>query len=588
MMKAIKRWISLCAALCLLLTFCPFALAESTEEPAPSDEERFAGKTWEQVVDAFLEEHFAKPELVGLGYYNTVTGEEEYHNPDTYFIAASMFKVPLNMLFLERIADGEMDWSTDVRGYRYEYLLRSTIIDSNNEMAEILWRAYGQGQNVPYRYYREQIAPYMGEDAETVEDTYYRNNLFTSRQMIQCLHLLYDNPDRFPKLLDTMKEAEPNRYFKNHPQKVEVAHKYGYVVEEGAFYLNDCGVCYTEDPICIVAFTRGVPQPYGFLADYCTLMIDYTEYHTAERHAQELEEARLQAIAAMNGPAATEAPQPTPAESIEAAAQDEPGAAVTETPAPVAEQPEERASVSFPLGLLLVLVLAVAGVILVLRAAQKKRLKAVWGVLSVAFAALALLCCVSAQRMAPAIPAAQSIGDPTETVTGFFDAVLAEDYDTACGYLSDYASLGLEQEPESEAARLMAEALRESYGYSLYGDCRVSGMEASQQVLFETLDLTALQADLKAGTEAAVQKLSEELPEREVVDAEGNYLPEITDRAYLETLRELLSHAEKYHTIVGVEVQLHYTVEGWRMTTGRDLLSALSGRTAYTGGGDRA
>ncbi len=134
----------------------------------------------------------------------------------------------------------------------------------------------------------------------------------------------------------------------------------------------------------------------------------------------------------------------------------------------------------------------------------------------------------------------------------------------------------------------MADALRSSYSCSLYGESRVSGMQASQQVLLETLDLTALQEDLKAGTEAAVQKLSEELPEHEVVDAQGNCLPEITNRAYLETLRELLEHAEKYHTIVGLDMDLTYTVEGWRITTSRELLNALSGRTAYTGGGDRA
>ena len=583
MMKLLKKWMAFCAVLCLLLSVCPRAAAESPDEPG---DERFVGKTWEQVIDEFLEEHYTDAERVGLGYYNTVTGEEYYHNPDTYFIAASVFKVPLNMLFLEKISNGEMDWDTNIRGYRYEYLLKGTIIDSNNDLAEALWRAYGQGQMVPYRYYREAIAPYMGEDAETVDPLYYRNNLFTARQIIQCLHLLYDNPDRFPRLLDTMKEAEPKRYFKNHPQKVEVAHKYGYVVEDGYLYLNDCGVCYTEDPICIVAFTQGINQPYAFLADYCTLMIDYAEYQTKLRHEQELEQARQNAIQTMNG-TTEESPSPTPGAAALSTAVEQtaaPDAAATPAPAPA----EEKESSSFPIGQILVLAAALAAVVAVLRAARKKRLKAVWGVLAVAFAALALLCCFSAHKLTPALPASDSIGDPQDTVKDFFNAVIAQDYDKACGYLIDYASLGLDQEPESEAARLMADALRESYTYSLYGDCRVSGMTASQQVLFEMLDLTAMQEDLKAGTEAAVQKMSEELPESQVVDPEGNYLPEITERAYLDTLKELLSRPEKYRTVVGLEMELHYTVEGWRITTGRDLLNALSGRTAYTGGGDRA
>ncbi len=580
-MKQIKKWLCLCMALCLLFSFATFASAEEIS----SDDERFAGKSWEEVIEAFLEEHRIQNDRVGLGYYNTVTGEEVYFNPDTYYIAASMFKVPLNMLFCEKISKGEMDWNTDVWGYRYEYLLRSTIIDSNNDMAEILWRAYGQGQWAPYRYYREQIAPYMGEDAEKVDDIYYRNNLFTARQIITCLKLLYENPERFPRLLDTMKEAEPNRYFLNHPQKVEVAHKYGYVVEDDYLYLNDCGVCYTEDPIIIVAFTMGCHEPYKLLADYCTLMIDYTEYHTAERHRQELEEARQAAILAMNK--TQEEPVSEPTEPVESAAPVQGAAAPAPTAAP--RQEERMETMQFPIGTILVLIIALAGVIAVLHGAKKKKLKAIWGVLAVIFAALALLTAFSARRQTPAIskPSA-SLGDPTETVRSFFDAVAAQKYDKAYEYLYDYASLGLEQQPEGEAAQLMSDALRRSYGYSLYGDCLVNGADATQQVLLEVLDLTALQEDLKEGTEAAVKKMSEELPQSQLVDSEGNYLPEITEKAYLDTLRELLAHPEKYRTVAGVEVKLRYTVEGWRMLTSRELLNALSGRTAYVGGGDRA
>ena len=160
MMKMMKKLICLLAVICLLLPLGLSAAAEESESPEVEGDERFAGKTWEQVIDEFLEQHYADADSVGLGYYNTVTGEEEYHNPDTYFVAASMFKVPLNMLYCEMVSNGEINWDTNIWGYSYEYLLEGTIIDSNNELAEKLWRAYGVGQNVPYRYYREQIAPY--------------------------------------------------------------------------------------------------------------------------------------------------------------------------------------------------------------------------------------------------------------------------------------------------------------------------------------------------------------------------------------------------------------------------------------------
>lgn len=581
MMKSIKKLLCLAAVVCLLLGCLPVAMAEETtaeEDPAL----RFEGKSWEQVMDEFIESKHADPDYVAAGYCNTVTGEEYYHNADKYMIAASMFKVPLNMVFAERISNGEMDWDTNIRGYRYNYLLRGTIIDSNNDLAEALWREIGVGQYYPYHYYREVIAPYMGEDAENVDQTYYKNNLFTPRQMIHCLKLLYDNPDRFPRIIDTMKEAEPHKYFLGHDQKVEVAHKYGYVVEEGYLYLNDCGICFTEDPICIVCFTQGIHEPYTFLSDFCTLMIDYAEYSTQQRHEREQQEAREAAIRAMNEPASEEQPQvltsdleksesqPVSASEVQAAAEKNSG------------------GLRLPIPELLILAAAVWALITVIAAGRKKKLKTWWAAAAVVFTALALLVCLSVKTLNPTVAAPETAGNPQETVQEFLDALLEENYDQAYARLYDYASLGLENQPQTEAAQLMAEALRESYAYTLYGDCRIDGLKASQQVLLDVLDLTALQEDLKSGTEEAVERISSDLPESRVVDENGQYLPEITDQAYVETLRELLDRPGKYMTTVGVELQLNYTVDGWRIVTSRELLYALSGCTSYSRGGNGA
>lgn len=582
-MKKLKQLICFLAALCLLTALLPCAMAEETGEPG---DERFAGKTWEEVIEDFLEQHYTYAEGVGLGYYNTVTGEEQYYNPDTYYVAASMFKVPLNMLYCEMVANGEIDWDTNIWGYTYEYLLEGTIIDSNNDLAEKLWRAYGVGQNVPYRYYREQIAPYMGEDAENVDPLYYRNNLFTARQMITCLRLLYDNPDRFPRLLDTMKRAEPKRYFKNHPQKVEVAHKYGYVVEDDIFYLNDCGVCYTEDPICIVAFTRGIHEPYAFLADYCTLMIDYTEYHTALRHEEELQQAREAAILAMNP---TETRVAEPGETAAAAESGE----TAKTEQSVRTE-EKKADVRTPVMTVLIFALTAGSLATLLGLNKKKQLKLRWAIPGLLLAVAALLLCLYAPAMTPTVKTttAASVekteGDPQQTVRTFFDSLMLKDYDAAYDCLYDYVSLGLEDEPESEAARLMADALRGSYSYTLYGDCAVQGMSASQQVIFEVLDLNALQEDLKAGTEAAVERLSENLPKSQVLDDKGEYLPELTERAYLEALRELLARPAKYRTSIGLELELCKTGDGWFIVTDNRLFSALSGQNTAVKGGESA
>lgn len=569
-MKRIRKLICLLAAFCLLLLLSPASLAE---EPTEEGDERFVGKTWEQLTEDFILERHADVGTVTIGYCNTVTGEEQYWRGDEYMISGSLYKVPLNMVFCEKVANGEIDWDTRIRGYTYEYMLRGTIIDSNNDLAEQLWREIGKGAVRPYRVYREVIAPLMGEDPETADDMYYKNNYFTARQMIHCLRELYDNPERYPRLLDTMKEAEPKNYFLLHPQKVEVAHKYGYLAEGSILYLNDCGVCFTEDPFCLVVFTSGIAKPYEFLTEYCSLMIDYTEYQTALRHEEELRLSREAAAQALNQT------QESPAEAVVKGM--EPPAAATQTEAP--------ADLVTPVMTVFVFGLTAGALAALLNLRRKKQLKLLWAIPALLFAAAALLLCVYAPAMKTAVSTTEEKrADPQECVSRFFDSLVAKDYAAAYDCLYDYASLGLEDKPESESARRMADALLDSYSYTLYGDCTADGLHAKQQVILETLDLDAMQDDLKAGTEEAVRRLSEELPQSQVVDAQGNYLPELTEQAYLEALEELLAHPNRYRESVGLELQLYYTTEGWRILTDSRLIQALGGHPAAAKGGDGA
>ena len=302
-MKALKHILTLLLVCALLLPLAPRAAAAD----AAGGDERFAGKTWQEIVDAFLAEHGANPDKVACGWCNIVTGEEQYHNGDQYMVSGSMYKVPMNMIFAEKVHNGEIGWDTFVGGYRYEYALHATIVDSNNDVARGMWEYLGG-----YQPYRHLLAPYMGEDPDTVDEKFYENNFSTPRQNIYALKLLAAESERFPRVIDEMLQAEPHKYFKVHEHDVDIAHKYGYYTEGQRLYLNDCAIVYTEEPMCIVLFTDTVVEPYKLLADYCDLMIDYTEYSTAERREAERIAAEEAAIAALNqdrpGPEETAAP----------------------------------------------------------------------------------------------------------------------------------------------------------------------------------------------------------------------------------------------------------------------------------------
>lgn len=564
-MKKMKKWICLIAVLCLLPLLSQVSFAET---PEAEGDERFAGKTWEQVTESFIEERHADLGTVTIGYCNTVTGEEQYYNGDEYLVSGSLYKVPLNMVYIDRINDGEMDWDSQVCGYRYERALIESIVYSNNDISQAMAYALGDGN---WHAFRETLVPYMCEDQENVEEIFFKNNYSTARQMTFCLKLLYDNQDRYPRIIDLMKEAEPNNYFLKHPQKVEVAHKYGYLVDGGILYLNDCGFCYTEDPFCLVVFTAGIMNPYEFLTDYCALMIDYTEYHTALRHEEELRLSREEA-----------------AQTLARATETKPGNSEGNSGEPSASaepETEQSANLSSSLMAILVFGLTAAALATFLKLQRKKQLKLAWAIPALLFAAFALLLCVYAPGMRTAVTAGENKADPQESVNRFFDSLIAKDYPSAYDCLYDYASLGLEVKPEGEAARRMAEALQDSYSYTLYGDCSVDGLHAQQQVIFETLDLDAMQDELKTETENAVRRLSDELPRSEVLDENGDYLPELTARAYLEALDKLLEHADRYLTSVGLNLKLYYTTEGWRILTDSRLTQALCGRPAAAKGG---
>ena len=569
-MKVLKTSLILLIVLALLLPLAPRAAAEDAE----LDDERFAGRTWQEIVDEFLDEHGANPAKVACGWCNTVTGEEQYWNGDQYMVSGSMYKVPMNMIFAEKVHNGEIGWDTFVGGYRYEYALHATIVDSNNDVARGMWEYLGG-----YQPYRHILAPYMGEDPDTVDEKFYENNFSTPRQMIYALKLLQTESERFPRVIDEMLKAEPNKYFKVREHEYDIAHKYGYYTEGAHLYLNDCAIIYTEEPMAVVIFTDTVVEPYKLLADYCDLMIDYTEYSTAARREAERIAAEEAAIAALNSPS------PAPEETAAPAPSGEPGTSVvTAAPLPSAEPAGETGGASvFGRVVLLVLIAAAAAyfAFAALGRARKGKLRLFPALCAILLAAAALIVCVlpspeSAEKPAEDKPV-ELKGDPQASVTEFFDALCARDYAAAYEKLSGVSTLGLENAPQSEDAAAIWRAMEENREYRLYGDCVAAPGGAVQQLVFTTLDLKALGEAVKAATEAKVEQLAAELSPDEIYNDEGGYLESFTARAYSEALAEILEHAADYRSTVGLNIRLVRSGGAWLIEPDGALCGALTG-----------
>ena len=285
-MSFCKRLLCLLTAALLTVTLSPFAAAENSPdedgEAEASDEYSYTldGRTWDELVSDFLQQYDPDGTHISLAYYNTVTGETHYVNLEKYFLGASFYKLPLCMLYMDQLHNGERTEDSQIFGYRLGELIRGSIVDSNNEYAQLLLKAIRKNKG-----YRRGIAEYVGVDPDAMpsDSKYWSKTYFNAEQMLSCLQTLYENPDRFQLLMDYMLEAFPEEYFRYHEQPVEVAHKYGYIKELGSTFVNDCGICYTEDPILLVMFTKDVRSYSSALPEFCTLMIEYAQASREQR-----------------------------------------------------------------------------------------------------------------------------------------------------------------------------------------------------------------------------------------------------------------------------------------------------------------
>lgn len=552
-MNTFKKLFGILLSLCIMLSMLPTAMADSAQD------EYFKDRSWEQVVADLFAKYDVASDRVTLGYYNTVTGEEHFHQPDKYMIGASVYKVPLNMAFAEKISKGEMDWDSKINDIDYEFMMRESIIYSNNDLSGLLMIDLAGG----YYGFLDYIAPYLGVDTATVDSQYY-NERFTARQYVTCLKTLYENPERFPKILDTMKEAEPSNYFRTNEQRYEIAHKYGYWVENYMLCLNDVGIVYTDDPIIIVMFTAGIANAYNLMAEYCTLMCDYSQYHRAERLAAEAEEkAREQ-------------------EALQLAAKELDSKTVSaEMAAPVPDTTNEGSAPTMFSPLILfagIAILTLIALTAVLIFCRRRMARVIWASASVVLCALAAFLCLLAYSSGVLI--AKPKGDPQQAVSAFFDAVISENYTEAYGHISGYSSLGLEKTPADSVSLAAYEALKASYDYELIGNCSVDKLAASQQLQFSYLDLTAIQEDVKALTVVKLEELVMERPKSEIYDENKQFLPAITEEAFAAAVNEVLESAEKYYVTTGLQLKLEYKDDNWLIIPSDELLKALVGGTA--------
>ena len=317
------------------------------------------------------------------------------------------------------------------------------------------------------------------------------------------------------------------------------------------------------------------------LKDYCDLMIAYTEYTTPARKEAERIAAEEAAIAALN----EATPAPPESESGDAPSAPAPTAAPQDEPGMPQPEEERAPGLFWPIALgLCTLAGAVWLSLRAVRRARRGKLSLPWALAAVLFGAAAIgICLLPGERAAKSVSPAAAAEDGASSaeaqaaVTEFFDSLVARDYARAYARLSGVATLGLEDTPASEDAARLMEAVRESWSWRLYGDCTLTRSGATQQVVFNSLDLSRMRDDIRAATEEEVERLAASLPADEIYAEDGGYLPSFTERAYAAALDTALTRADEYYAATGLNVRLVKDGGEWLIVPDSALYGALTG-----------
>lgn len=231
--------------------------------PAPAEEFFFQKEILSDKITAYLEKNEISAEKISFCIRNFVTGEEVAHNETEDFTAASVYKLPLAMLYYEAEAAGKISFETALVyeanayepggpvGDNYAFgskiplktLLFHLIVHSDNTAGHILFENMGG-----WTEFRNQAQKYA---RSPLNDSFFsRKNILTAQYTADVLQYLYENKKTFSELIRYLAIAQPNDYLNYEISEIAVQ-KYG----SYGSAVNAAGLVLQEKPYAIAVFT---------------------------------------------------------------------------------------------------------------------------------------------------------------------------------------------------------------------------------------------------------------------------------------------------------------------------------------------
>ncbi|WP_276932676.1 serine hydrolase [Dubosiella newyorkensis] len=215
-------------------------------------------------LDDYLKENEIDAQEVGYVVIDLLSGDSIGANEDTYFYAASTYKLPLVMVWYEKINDQEAKLDEELVfledtyeegghiGTDYEYgssisiqeLLEAMIIESDNSAAHILYENLGG-----WPAFKKELKKF--DPTQKIDEKYISyDNEFTPKNMGNILKYFYSHKDEFEKLLKDLKKSKPGEFLDRN-LNVYFPQKYG----SYDYSYNAAGINFNTHPYAIVIDT---------------------------------------------------------------------------------------------------------------------------------------------------------------------------------------------------------------------------------------------------------------------------------------------------------------------------------------------
>ena len=254
-MDKINKIIIISLLSALLIVLCVFAVEmKNTEKKAyqgiseigedqnteveNKDNSQFIDMSLAKDIEAYFQENGIDHEKVAYCITDLEHNIKYSMNEKDEFIAASIYKLPLAMLYYDKVNEGEytLDSTFTYSGYMHEDagvissdygigsqvplsdLLNDLIIYSDNDAGHILYENLGG-----WKEYKEAMTKYT----DTISENYYTmDNVTTANTMNDVVTYLYDHKEDYKGLIKNMEEAEPGEYLDRDTQ-LSMPQKYG-------------------------------------------------------------------------------------------------------------------------------------------------------------------------------------------------------------------------------------------------------------------------------------------------------------------------------------------------------------------------